>query len=254
MRPYAVLSEARLRVAEQRIAEAMQDWCAQWGMAAPPKVSARRAWETTAPAEGWSHAQQAAGRAAWLAWGPHAATQLQRQLFAPDAHATAPVAPPARLAPRAAQAALQALADCLLALGCGAGGTEAKAPPPSWRSHASGFVQCTLQLGAWRAELLLNHAALCGLGAAAPVLPALAPVDHAAVLGPLPLRLAVTAGSARVGLGSLLQLQAGDVIRLDRAAAALLAVSLPQGGELFRGYLGISEQQLALDVVARPSA
>ena len=67
-------------------------------------------------------------------------------------------------------------------------------------------------------------------------------------LAATPVALDLTIGTARVGLGSLMTLAAGDVIRLDTPAEQPITLSLPGGVALLHGYMGQARDQVAVEL------
>jgi flagellar motor switch/type III secretory pathway protein FliN len=260
--PFALLGADVLRAVHGLLEQAVHDWCADWGVARDELVlETLRAWEAldqlpAAPA--WRRPWQAAAGGMALAWPEEWPAQLRRLLFAPD-RPYAPAAGGAGIAMAAADAAWLELQRALAAVAVPGGGQGADAMPPSpadWR-HASGALLLAIRLGKQTCLALLNHdavralarqAALRGVvqpSAAAP----LAALDYRALLAPLEVALPVEIGRAEVGLGSLMRLEAGDVIRLDTAADRALRVTGPSGAVLFDGYLGLADGHVALELV-----
>ncbi|SFV16640.1 FliM/FliN family flagellar motor C-terminal domain-containing protein [Pseudoduganella namucuonensis] len=265
VRPYALLGAAALAAVRGALERAADAWCADWGL---PRhqlaLTAERAWEGGAlHAPAWRLSHAAGEQALWLGWPLDLAPLLQGMLFAPDKRHAPPGGAPARMAQAGAEAALAALAEglarSLLGAHTGAGAAGDEPPQAVWR-HASGAVRVDVRLGKQACTGVLNHAAVLALcasqaGAASPApLAPLKPVDRARALGHLPLRLQVDAGRAEVGLGSLLALGVGDVIRLDTLADQPLAIKGPDGRVLFGGHLGTLEKTIALEIVRSNSS
>ena len=253
VRPYALLGEAVLAAVQAQAGAALAAWCRDWGFdASTLSTTCRRAWEGEG-APTWRGRLQAGEETAWLGWSADLKGALQRLMFAPDRQHGAPAAA-ATLAAGAAGAALDALTATLgraLLAGTPVFDKDDTAAPAHLLAHGSGAVLVEIRTERHACWCLLGHATVRRLTAVAamPAAP-LAAVDHRALLADQPVRLAVAAGRANVALGSLLSLAPGDVIRLDTLADGPLAVSGPDGTTLLRGYLGTSERQLALDIVA----
>jgi len=246
--PYALLGASRLTAARDMLERALSAWAADWGLS-EPEVTVERAWEAAPHSAPWQYARAGTdGRGLWLAWPAELAGQLQRQMFAPDRRHAPQQGQPA-LALAAADAALAALADGLARETLGQTVALAAQAPNGLRGHASGALAFELRTGKLACHGLLNHEAVQHLApprAAAPALPA---VSLAALLAQQPVALQVAVGQAQVTLGSLLALEAGDVIRLDSLAEDALAVRDDKGRLLFGGHLGIAGNKLALEVV-----
>jgi flagellar motor switch/type III secretory pathway protein FliN len=253
IRPHAVLGTTALAAVRAQCESAVATWCRDWGVDAPAfTVTCQRAWEQPA-APAWRGSLQSGAETMWLGWDNELRGTLQRLLFPPDRqvgiHAGV-----ATLAAAGASAALDALAAvlgrALLDNEVPFAG-EATEVPAALRQHASGAVLVEIRLERHACRCLLDYASVQRLvGSAGAHAAPLAAVDLRDLLGEQPVRLAVTVGSANVGLGSLLSLAPGDVIRLDTLADEPLTVTGPGGAALLRGYLGTCQQQLALDIVA----
>ncbi|WEF32856.1 FliM/FliN family flagellar motor C-terminal domain-containing protein [Pseudoduganella chitinolytica] len=253
VRPYALLGAAVLAAVRAQCESAVATWCRDWGVDASAfVVTCHRAWEQSA-APAWRGSLQSGAESMWLGWDNELRGSLQRLLFPPDRQ-VGPHTGAATLAAAAASAALDALAAVL-----GRALLDNEVPfagdaadvPAAMRQHGSGAVLAEIRLDRHACWCLLGHDSVLRLGGARPAAAApLAALDYPALLGDQPVRLAVAAGQASVGLGSLLSLAPGDVIRLDTLADQPLAVAGPDGAVLLRGYLGTSERQLALDIVA----
>lgn len=252
VRPYALLGQAALAAVRAQCESAVATWCRDWGVdAAAFVLTCERAWEQSA-APAWRGSLQSGDETMWLGWDNELRGSLQRLLFPPDRQ-VGPHTGAATLAAAAANAALDALAAVLgrALLDNEVPIADATEVPAALRRHGSGAVLVEIRLERHACRCLLDYASVQRLvgAAAAPATP-LAAVDLHDLLGDQPVRLAVTAGSANVGLGSLLSLAPGDVIRLDTLADEPLTVTGPDGTALLRGYLGTCQQQLALDIVA----
>lgn len=256
VRPYALLGDAVLTAVRAQAGVAVAAWCRDWGLdAAALAVTCRRAWDE-GDAPSWRGRLQAGDETAWLGWSADLKGALQRLMFAPDRH-YGPHAGAATLAAATAGAALDALVATLgrtLLAGQAIFDSADATAPARLLAHGSGAVLVELRSERHACWCLLGHDTVRRVAAIKPVAAApLAAIDHHALLGDQPVRLAVAAGRANVALGSLLSLAPGDVIRLDTLADQPLIIAGPDGTPLLRGYLGTSEQQLALDIVAGDS-
>lgn len=246
---YTLTAGNVLREAVAALSAPVATWAAAWGLPAPVLRAERACDAVPAPAARWS-GRHAGGRTLWFACHAEWQTELQRMLFAPDGS----LGPQEPLVPRLASAAAgqaaealeRALALCLL--GADAAALD-RVPDNTVLARGSGAIVIYLQLGRLEGRVLLDAAcvqALCPQPA--PVLPALARVDRYAALAATPLALRLTVGAARVGLASLMSLEAGDVIRLDRAIDAPATLALPSGDTVFRAYLGRIGDSIAVEL------
>ncbi|PHV05342.1 hypothetical protein CSQ96_20815 [Janthinobacterium sp. BJB412] len=264
--PYVLLGAARLAAVRRLLEGAVEEWRAAWGVAdGELGLDCQRAWEGAVQlpaAPHWRRPWRAGGPALSLAWPAELPTQLQRAMFGTERQYTPAdglADAPAGLAEEGAAAAWQSLQQQLTAVAVpGATPGEAELAPDGevWL-RASGAVLISLRIGRAVCFGVLNHTAVQALLRQAELrglLPAelhepLAAVDHRRLLAGLPLRLPVAVGGARLGLGTLMSLGVGDVIRLDTAVDRPLSVSGPSGAVLFDGYLGLSGNKIALEVV-----
>lgn len=254
-RPYVLLAASVLAEAQRAIEQALAGWCADWGVARSEIVlDVVRAWEGAGrvPAmPSWRQPWCAGERALMFTWPDSMPAQLQYLMFGAD-HGSGPE-PLAQATGEAALLALsRALADAVIT--DGAAGVSPSPPPSSTWRHASGALLVVLQVGRLECHAVLNCAATARLArevVTATQLP-LAPVDLAAVLAPVPVRLPVCLGTARVDLGGLASLAPGDVIRVGAAADDPLRIRAPgtRGTALFDGYLGKIGKTMALEVVS----
>lgn len=260
-RPYALIRTELLDQVQRLADQALQSWCDGWGAARQDvALECLRAWDgaqqlPAAPA--WCARWQADTRALSLTWPAELPAQVQRLLYPPDRQ-YAPAAGSAVTAEAAGEAGWQALWQALAAA-LVAGGAAAPTPQApaadEWR-HASGAVLLVLRIGRLACHALLDHGALQALAEQAmlrgallrPTAERLAALDYAGLLAALPVSLPVQLGAAAVDLGSLMRLQAGDVIRLDSVADRALRVNGPSGAPLFDGYLGRAGDTLALEL------
>jgi len=250
VRTYALLAASALEAVRMPIETAVAVWSRDWGLPAPA-VACRRAWDGSGHQACRLHLT-ADDAEAWLDWPDGLQAALQRAMFAPDRDYARPGAD-AELAAAGAAAALEALTAALggAVLGPMRSLADGKAPPAALRAPGSGAVSVDLRFDRLVVGMMLNHAAVSRLaGVPASSSPALPPADYPALLGGQPVRLKVEAGRATVGVGSLVALAPGDVIRLDTLADHPLAASTADGAVLLRGYLGTRDNYLALDLAA----
>jgi flagellar motor switch/type III secretory pathway protein FliN len=131
--------------------------------------------------------------------------------------------------------------------------TSSEPPGASWARGAGG-VSVQLKLGKSGCRLLLDDScvrafALRMPAVAAPPAP-LAPVDLAQVVDKVPVALRLSIGGARVGVGALMRLAEGDVIRLDTPIDAPVGLLAPSGVAVCNGYLGRVGDRIAVEVLA----
>ena len=255
-RPFRLVGEGALRALRAALGAAVSSWAREWGAAAQPEVSVRRAWEASpARPPAWNQGVRSGGLEAWLAIGADSAVQVQHVLFPPDPANLPDAAPSCGLAEGGARQALEALADALATAALG-GRQQPRGPAAPVPAHlgqrGSGAVCARIVIGRVQCEVLLNGAAVQALQDPAAPLPALMPVDPAAAVAPAPVTLRLHAGRARVSVGALLALAPGDVIRLDRAADAPLALATRSGHPLLAAYLGRRGDRLAVELVDTP--
>lgn len=279
VRPYALLGDSAVEAARLALAGAAAAWCGAWGLApgsvtvtcrrVAPAIATTAAGVTAAAAvaggapERRSHA--AAGRGLWLAWPAELAGQVQRLVFPSQRDYAHPAAAPAVIAVAGGQLALAGLLDSLAALVLqqpqaayvDAGSAAAAAAPADLALPGSGALLVELGVGKLFLQCWLDHGAARALAAAAatPAVPpaAQAPLprlDYRALLRPVEVNLPVAIGHAQVGLGSLMTLGVGDVIKLDTPAERPLAVAGPSGAVLFQAYLGTVDKLVALEVAS----
>ena len=262
VRPYVLLG-SDVVAGVQRVLDGLVDaWCANWGVPRDEVLlECMRAadGEAQLPAvPAWRQAWRAGDGMLTLAWAAELPAQLQRLMFAPDRRHAAEVGQAALAADAAAAAWLELVQQ--LAAGAMPDSTsdeQPQAPPRADWGRSSGALLLVLRLSRQVCHVLLNHEVVQALAQQARLrghlrhepAPALTAVDYMALLAPVPVRLPVELGRAALGLGSLMSLGIGDVIRLDVPADRALNVVGPAGQILFDGYLGLRDHTVALEVV-----
>jgi hypothetical protein len=253
--PFSLVGQGTLRSIQATLTRAATVWAAEWGVAPEQlKVSVERAWEGAPVAAGpvWRHSAQAGGRGAWFGCSAEFDTELQQAIFG------LPEAEPANLAPTGARQALEALLDALA--GAALAGQQsvtrnlAIEVPAGTLRRGGGAVVAQIACGRQHCWVLLDSAAVRALHLPPAALPALAPVDYRASVAMTPVALQLRIGAAKVGLGSLLSLSVGDVIRLDARHDAPVALRTLAGSVLLDAYLGRSGDSVAVELVQRLSA
>lgn len=259
VRPYTLLGADVLAAARRQLDALLASWCDDWGLARDALVlECQRAWEGVAQlpaAPAWNASWRSGDARLALAWPTDWTAQLQRLMFAPEPRPAALAALAAGAAAAAWDAWQRSLAQALL--------PQAdpellpSAPLRTDWERASGALLVTLRIGRHACHACLSHALLQVLAqqarqhgqlATASQAP-LAPLNYAALLAPLPVQLPVELGRVELGLGSLMGLGVGDVIRLTAPAEQPLPVSGPGGQILFAGYLGLQDDSVALEIV-----
>ncbi len=257
-RPYRLLGDSAVGAVRGALAQAVSAWAADWGVAsARVGVGVERAWDSAAARSlGWNRSAQTAGRQAWLAAGSDLEGGLQQALFPADPGFGPGGDAPAGLAAAGAREALGGLLDALVGAALstrhGVPRGAAAVPAALWR-RGSGAVVAQVAVGGRHCHVLLDGAAVQAFVPPAAPLPALPAVDVAAGVADVPVSLRLDAGTARVGLGALLSLAPGDVIRLDRQADAPLALGTLAGDPLFHAYLGRCGNGVAVELVQSQS-
>ncbi len=246
---FRLVGDSALRAVDAALAQALSRWSAEWGVdSSVASVSVQRACEAS-PADGINW--QRRGLHAWLACPPTLEAVLQDAIFGPVANGRPALAHAGACQARADL--LEALQSAFSAAPGHAHDENLVAPPDGvWRRGAGAVAAC-IRLGQLRLHMLLDAPAVQSLQRPAAALPALAPADLAQSVARVPVVLELNAGSARVGLGSLMALSAGDVIRLGIPSEAPLSLRSAAGKTLFGAYLGRSDGELAVEIVSRTS-
>lgn len=252
IRAYKLLPDSALATVSASLGDSLRVWSRDWGLGMP-SVGCRRAWETESAVPAARLRLGAGEEAIWLCWRNDLCEQLARAMFAPD-RATEQRAGAQQMAADAAQAALEALVEALgFVLRSQPVVQDAAAALPAAACAAgSGAVLAELRFHGFALFVLLEHQVVSRIAAPADagVVTALPALDCRALLAEQPVRLSLEAGRATVGLGSLLRLAPGDVIRLDALLEAPLTLACTGGAVVARGYLGTQDHHFALDLVA----
>lgn len=252
--PFRLVGCSALRAVQAALARAVSSWAAEWGVdQALMAVAVERAWETTPSARmgNWNHGGQAGERNTWFACSDDFRSLLQLAMFG-AADAPAP-AGKASLAPAGACQAGQSLLDLLgRAALASQQGTQSEygpeVPAACWQ-RGGGAVVAHVAVGGQVVRVLLDSAAVQAVQLPPAALPALLPADLNAGLAKVPVALQLCAGSARVGLGSLMALSAGDVLRLGTPGDAPLSLQTLSGSPILAGYLGRCGDSVAVELV-----
>jgi hypothetical protein len=255
VRPFVLLGATVLDTVQAALDGAARQWARDWGVAehALALTCGRAADGAGVPAGTWRQRRSEGERSVWLAWPAGLARDIGRALFATDAAAAPAHAAP--LACAAADAALAQLLDVLagVALGGAPGlaGEAAQGPAPAAFARGAGTVAARLAIGSHSLHCLLEAdcvRALAPRAAADPAVQDLAPLDYWHLVRDVPVTLPVRIGGAEVGMGSLLSLAAGDIIRLDSCVDDPVAITGPDGAALFKAYLGQVGGLLAVEI------
>lgn len=265
VRDFTLLPGAALAAVRARAASALNAWGVQWGVDMAADAGAVSCERTSADLAGvaWDQTWNAGPRALWLACPATVPAALQQALFGADGgaegHAASGAAAPAALAAEAAARALDALCGMLVAgLVEEEGGARpqramAAQPAAAVLARGAGTLLLTIRIGAATLRCLLDSAAVARLAPARVVAARtpLAPVNYLKALHATPVRLPVRVGQAQLGLGALMSVAVGDVIRLDCAVDAPVDVLGPHGGPLLRAYLGQTQGAVAVEIDSR---
>lgn len=255
---YTLLGNATLARLQDLFAQAAGQWCAAWGVSREAlQVDCGRAWEMNARVRAALVATERRG-GSWIAWPGDSLPHLQDAMFPPQSGAFTPAETACAIASGVAQDAAAALRTCIakaLATGVPDSAVLREAPPPSLFQAGSGAAYIALSIGKFTLRCVLDGTTVRTLAAPVPAarLAPLQRLDYRKALQTTAVSLPVDIGRADVGLGSLMTLRVGDVIRLDRSAELPLAVRGAQGSILFSGYLGSDNGQLAL-TIAQPQS
>jgi hypothetical protein len=258
VRPFVLIGATALQAVQVALAGALRQWARDWGLpdSALALECGRGADGGAARADGWRQRRADGERGVWLAWPAGLAGEIGRSLFAPDPGAAPAHATP--LAGAAAEAAfsqlLEVLAGAALGGAPGMAGEAAQGPPPAAFVRGAGTVAARLVIGGHSLHCLLDAACVRALAprtAASAPMPDLAPLDYWQVVRDVPVTLPVRIGRAQVGMGSLLRVAAGDVIRLDSCVDDPVAIAGPDGGALFGAYLGQVDGCIAVEIANR---
>ncbi|MCC7705601.1 FliM/FliN family flagellar motor switch protein [Janthinobacterium sp. GW460P] len=254
VQPYLLISDTVLAAVTGHLRAAFDAWCAQWGIAASEmELDCLRAWEAPAVSTeaSWRALRSSGDDLWWYACTPDWNLQLRQAMF-PQGIAEPVQAAQSGMADEVAEAATQALFASLS--GTTQDGTPLAPPAAAW-SRGAGVVALRLGLGKQSMHVIVSQTAVLRIaqwaGHAAGRLPPLASVNYLRALRDIRLSLPLEVGRAEVGLGSLMLLGVGDVIRLDTLADRPLTVMGPGGGALFDAYLGLADKKVALEVVRR---
>lgn len=253
VKPFMLVGVSVLASIQSRLEQAVQRWAAEWGVApAALTLCVQRAWESDVSLLPLAWSAFSLGRQEVRAgWHPDSAGALQDLMFSPDASLGA--LEMAQLAPAAGRAARAALAEALLgaALPHAAESAAGEEPARHLFERGAGAIVVSIRIGHQVSCLLLNHACVDALSspAAGTALPALQPVDYRHAVATTDVLLALGVGRARVGLGQLMTLAVGDVIRLETPLDQALALNLPSGAVLLNGYIGQVGGQVAVELI-----
>lgn len=253
-RNFSLLGASALATVRAKAAAAVAAWAAQWGADATDVTLVCERADRALAGVAWDQCWNAGTRQLWLACPGAMQDAVQQALFGADAHAgRAPAAP--QLAPLAAARALAALQGALAAALLGEpAATRAVASQPGAQQlgHGAGTLLVQLRLGAASCRVLLDSASVALLApSTAPARAPLPALDYLKALHATPVRLPVRLARVELGLGALMSVAVGDVIRLHCPVEAAVDVLGPAGDPLFRGYLGQIDGTVAVDIDSR---
>jgi hypothetical protein len=246
-RPLVAWSNSQLGLLGRSVDRALARWAADWGLRAPWTAPVRCAPPAQAEGFAWEWLAGAGETASWTCSGKSAAQELTRALFAGVADATPLLLEIGQACWDDALGRVRAV----LPLSAAAGAPE---EPGAWAFtpwggsvvvHLPGGARLLLQAAMVRACL---DAADTAPQPATPVKggPATVPVERA--LAASGLQLQVQLDGCELDVGSLQDLQVGDVLRLRHALDAPAAVSLADGVPLFTGFLARSRGRKAVEI------
>lgn len=255
-RPYRLLGDAHLARLRDRVADVLAQWAGAWGVAADA-VSVASA-ETAAAArpalrakDAWRQQWTGGAGAVWCDWDADGPREVKRLVFPADG-GYAPDAGPGTLAEAGATTAFDDLLAGLrgLCTGADAGVAQLRPLPPEATSPGSGAVCVTVALGRARVGLLLDDACVRRmLGVQSPAAPPrLGKVAIAKALERTPVALTVRAGHVELGAGTLLSIGVGDVIALPLALDAPMSLTLADGAQVCKGFIGRQGERLAVEI------
>lgn len=262
VQPFTLLGASVLADAQRLVAEATLPWQRGWGIeAAAWAVKAYRAWEFSdrKPRQGfaWRRNWRAGAAGFWLGWHGDFLEELQRAFFASDGGYAIHAGNRPQLAPAVAQEALEAmmaaLVDRMLPSPAQALRDTGSEPPPAMLCRGSGCVLIELRLNKSACLCLLNESCVRSLmPPPATGLPARLPkISVANALDSVAAPLKVELGKVRIGLGALMSVKVGDVIRLESSIDTPLTVSLGEATAAFGAFLGQVEGTIAIEVCKR---
>jgi hypothetical protein len=246
-RPLVAWSDNQLGVLGRTVDRALAGWAADWGLRAPWTAPVRCGAPAQAEGSAWEWLAGAGETASWTCSGKSAAQELTRALFAGAADATPLLLEIGQACWDDALGRVRAMLPLSAADG-------APAEPGAWAlAPWGGSALVDLPAGA---RLLLQAAVVRACvdaagpapQAATPVRsgPATVPVERA--LAASALQLQVQLDGCELDVGSLQDLQVGDVLRLRHALDAPAAVSLADGVPLFTGFLARSRGRKAVEI------
>lgn len=254
VQPYMLISDTVLCAVAGYLRRAVDSWCADWGVASDSiEVECLRAWESKPVSSDaiWRTSRSSRDALWWYASMPDWNLQLRQAMFPSGVGESISVS----LYGLADEATGKASLALFEALSTTVLDDTVVVPPASSWTRGAGVLALRLSIGKQSMYVLISQTAVSGIvgriGLAVERLTPLAAVDFHHALHDIRLRLPLEIGRAEVGLGSLMMLGVGDVIRLDTLADHPMTVMGPAGTALFDAYLGLADQNVALEVVRR---
>ncbi|MFZ6646127.1 FliM/FliN family flagellar motor switch protein [Undibacterium sp. TJN25] len=256
--PFALLSSSVLEAVAQKVAAVVKSWAVSWGVdTLQVDTSCERVWESNAQriAE-WPLQYRMGAQAIWISHAADLGKYLQRQMFPTDTRHGPMTGLQSVIAVEAGQAALEALGK-RMAIEAGISSAmhqseENSAPGPGEFRYGCGGVLIHVRLGDLSISVLLNHACVDAVGDKMPVAKDVsARGDLMEALGKVPVTLSVSAGQVEIDITQLMTLGIGDVICLPSSVDRPIEILGPDKQPLFAGYLGLSGDSVAIEVVRR---
>lgn len=249
-RPFTLLGSYAHGAVHNAMAVAVDEWCQAYA----PHVATDAVGPVAAhsPSGAITACWRDGKRVLWVGWDHRFVPNLRAALFGTSGGEPAPMATDVTMAVLSALVAR--LGATLLPANAEYPRAGAEAPAEAVDAHelltASGAACCAVHLGDAKLTCVVSAAAVEALAPArtVPAQPKLAVVDWRQALANVPISLAIEAGRAQVGAGSLLHCGPGDVIRLDSRADQPLSVCAPGGSRLFYGFLGRVGDATAVEV------
>jgi hypothetical protein len=258
-RPYALLAASTVSAIEQKLDGIVAGWCVDWGVEKSTiTIEYKRAWEATALpwASQWvQYGQPDQKGTVWLCGQDKAAEALQSQMFPSEVrYGPVTLSSTRSMASEASASAMASLITNVAGTFCGAeaAATDARTTQPEYGmgKPGSGAIAAVIRIGSATLTLLLDHACVRrnALETVRPVSKALSRAKKGDLLSNISITLELELGRAQVGVGNLITLVPGDVIRLDTAVDQPLTVFNTERQAVLSGYLATSGGTVVLEL------